>query len=93
MTEILGTGDDRDGKNDMAEGDIDDMAEVDDDAELGMREGMMEMMGVGDDSNQKNDIAGVENGDELDMRDRMNKEDEAVGNDGVVSLGGEREDD
>ena len=52
MKEMLGTGNDRDEKNDMAERDIDDMAEVHDVAELGMREGMrltmkMNLLGAG----------------------------------------------
>ena len=52
MNDILGVVDDRDAKTDMAEGDIDDMVEADDDAELGMREGMrltmkMNLLGAG----------------------------------------------
>jgi hypothetical protein len=82
MAEMMGAGDDRD---------KDDMAEIDDDAELGMREGMTEMMGTGDDKDKKMDMAELDS--ELDMRDGMNKENEAVGNETGASVGGEREDD
>ena len=61
MDEMLGAGDGRDRMNDMAEGDIDDMAEVDDDAELGLGEVMMEVMGAGDDGDERIDMAEAEN--------------------------------
>ena len=89
MNDILGTGDDRDEKTDMAEGDIDDMVEANYDAELGMREGMTEMIGARDNSDEKDDMAEVNNEDELVGCGEMRKDDE-MGNECQDERGGER---